>query len=102
MPRNLKRYQQTGDLHFITFSCFHRAALLRTARARDVFLRVLEEARKKYGFVVVGYVIMPEHVHLLISEPEQATMAVVLQMLKQNSSRRLRRRRQRDSRQQEL
>jgi putative transposase len=47
----------------------------------------LERARGWYGFYVVGYVVMPEHVHLLISEPERSNLAVVLQMLKQIVSR---------------
>ncbi len=33
---------------------------------------------------------MPEHVHLLISEPERAKLSTSLQMLKQNVSRKLR------------
>src|SRR5215467_107759 len=40
-------------------------------------------------FFIAGYVVMPEHVHLLISEPERSSLAVALQMLKQVSSRKL-------------
>ena len=50
----------------------------------------LEQVRLWYGFCVTGYVVMPEHVHLLISEPERATLALAVQMLKQNISRELR------------
>jgi putative transposase len=64
---------------------------LGNAPSRDEFLVALERVRQWYGFVVVGYVVMPEHVHLLISEPERKNMAVALQMLKQISSRKLRR-----------
>ncbi|PYX08437.1 MAG: hypothetical protein DMG88_10710 [Acidobacteria bacterium] len=53
-------------MHFITCSCYQRRAWLGTTRRRDLFLRLLEETRQKYGFVVLGYVIMPEHVHRLI------------------------------------
>jgi putative transposase len=102
MPRNLKRYQQARESHFITFSCFHRRPLLHQARARDLFLRVLKETRHKFAFVVIGYVVMPEHVHLLLSEPERRSLALALQMLKQNSSRRLRRRRKARATQGEL
>ena len=49
----------------------------------------LERVRKWYGFYVAGYVVMPEHVHLLISEPERGTLALCLQMLKQVVSRKL-------------
>ena len=88
VPWGLKRYQQTRQLHFITFSCYHRDPLL-TPDARDMFVRELERVRQWYGCWVVGYVVMPEHVHLLISEPERRTLAVALQMLKQIVSRKL-------------
>ena len=92
MARNLQRYQQTREGHFITFSCYRRLPWLRTARARDVFLRVLEKARRRFDFVVMGYVVMPEHVHLLVSEPRRGRLSAAIQVLKQNSSRELRRR----------
>ena len=90
MPHHLKRYQEAREGHFITFSCFHRRGLLRTVRAREVFLRVLEQTRRRFEFVVMGYVVMPEHVHLLVSEPERGRLSAALQVLKQISSRRLR------------
>ena len=89
MPWGLKRYQQTGDIHFITFSCYRRAPLLETAHARDTFVIRLEKIRSWYGFYLTGFVVMPEHVHLLLSEPERSNLAVVLQMLKQIVSRKL-------------
>jgi putative transposase len=90
MPWGLKRYQQTRELHFITFCCYHRHVRLGTELARNEFVIAIERVRKWYGFYVVGYVVMPEHVHLLISEPERGTLALSLQMLKQTVSRKLR------------
>lgn len=90
MPWGLKRFQQTCQIHFITFSCYHRRPLLGTERARDIFEKTLDRARHWYGFYVFGYVVMPEHVHLLVSEPERSTLAAALQMLKQVSARKLR------------
>jgi putative transposase len=89
MPRGLIRYQKCGVFHFITFSCYRRQAFLNTARARSVFEQVLEQVRQRYGFVVAGYVVMPEHVHILVNEPARRSLAVVLQVLKQQTSRRL-------------
>ena len=54
MPSGLKRYQQAHHLHFITFTCFHRAVFLQTASARDVCVQTLERVRVWYGFYVVG------------------------------------------------
>jgi putative transposase len=90
MPWGLKRYQQTRQLHFVTFSCYHRNPLLAAPQARDRFVQTLETVRRWYGFWLTGYVVMPEHVHLLISEPESQNLALVLQMLKQMVSRNLR------------
>jgi REP-associated tyrosine transposase len=93
VPTGLKRYYGTGQLHYITCSCYRRRQMLATQRRRNAFCRVLEEVRQKYGFVVVGYVVMPEHFHLLMSEPEIGDPSKVMQVLKQRVARRLLRRR---------
>ena len=67
-----KRYQNQGCLHFITFSCFHCRQLLDSVRSREIFERELERVRRWYGCYITGYVVMPEHVHLLIREPERS------------------------------
>ena len=89
MPRNLKRYYGAGDLHFITCSCYQRQPILGTPQRRDLFLTVLEHMRQEYRFIVVGYVVMPEHFHLLISEPQLGTPSTVLQALKIGFARRV-------------
>jgi putative transposase len=82
MPRGLVRYQQSGDLHFVTFSCYGRKPFLGLAAARDLFERSLEAMRVRYGFLVFGYVVMPEHVHLLVNEPNGVVLATALKALK--------------------
>ena len=73
MAEGLKRHYGEGDLHFITFSCFRRLPLLKAARARDIFVQELARVRAETGFRLIGYVVMPEHVHLLMSEPKIGT-----------------------------
>ena len=85
----MRRYYGGGHLHFITCSCYRRLTLLGSASRRDKFIRILEEVRLRYRFVVVGYVVMPEHFHLLISEPQQGNPSKVMQVLKQRVARRL-------------
>ena len=91
MPRNLKRYYGCGHLHFITFSCHRRFALLGTVRARNAFVQALNEVRAKYGFALVGYVVMPEHIHLLMGEPKSSDPSTVIHSLKLRVSKRMRR-----------
>ena len=89
MTAGLKRYYGHRHLHFITGSCYRREPLLESRRRRDLFLRVLEQTRRRYRFVVLGYVVMPDHFHLLISEPEKGNPSVVIQALKLGVVRRL-------------
>ena len=67
--------------------------LLRSARSKGIFAAILTEVRERYGFALVGYVVMPERIHLLIGEPARGTPSTVMQVLKQRVSHRLRRRR---------
>lgn len=87
MPSRLKRYQSTGDTHFVTFSCFQRRPLLSSTMAKRTFEEALERVRRHYRLRVFGYVVMPEHVHLLVSEPDRADLATAIKSLKQGVAR---------------
>ena len=87
MPAGLVRLQQTGHSHFITFTCYRRLEHLANSHACSVVLRALKNTRKRYGLRVFAFVLMPEHVHLLLSEPEHGTLARALQSLKSASAR---------------
>ena len=103
MPSGLHRTYGAHHLHFITCSCYHRTPLLKSAPARTRLLQILEQTRQRYRFVVVGYVVMPEHIHLLVTEPELGSPSTVMQVLKQRTARALLPRRKRpDPRQREL
>ena len=70
MTRGLERWYGGHDLHFITCSCYRRRPELGIGERRDLFLRVLERARQKYRFVVIGYVVMPVK-RRLAEKPEE-------------------------------
>src|SRR6201984_2950856 len=89
MPWGLTRFQHSGQSHFVTFCCYHRRRLLTTDERRRIFLSALERVRRSFRLQVYGYVVMLEHVHLLLSQPEKDTLADALKSLKQGVSRRL-------------
>jgi putative transposase len=89
MPWGLKRFQEAREVHFLTFSCYHRQPKFATDNACMTFVSALERVRQSYRLCVYGYVVMPEHVHLLVNEPERDTLARALQSLKQGVARRL-------------
>jgi REP element-mobilizing transposase RayT len=68
MPWGLKRFHASGQPHFVTFSCYHRRPSLTTPIPRQVFEAAIERVRLSFELCLYGYVIMPEHVHLLLSE----------------------------------
>jgi putative transposase len=89
MPWGLKRFQQTRQIHFLTFGCYHRRVNFGDDVSRSVFVSALERVRQKHDLCIYGYVVMTEHVHLLVSEPERGTLAQAMQSLKQGVARRL-------------
>jgi putative transposase len=86
MPSHLKRYQTEGHYHFLTFSCYRRFPYLGDERSRTVFLDMLETLRQRHRLFVFGYVLMPEHVHLLLSEPSLERLDNTLRALKGQTS----------------
>src|ERR1700684_1828748 len=82
MTEGLHRFYGGNDLHFLTFSCYRRQPLFKNEEGRDLFLKILERVRRRFRFVVLGYVVMPEHVHLLVSEPQRETLSTAIQALK--------------------
>jgi putative transposase len=82
MTQSLVRYQNSGYFHFVTFSYSQRTPYLANPEARTLFERSLETMRRRYNFDLFGYVVMPEHVHLLLSEPEKETSPKAIQALK--------------------
>jgi putative transposase len=90
MPHGLRRFQNAESLHFIPFSCFHRLPLLQSAEAKEAFEAVLEQVRARHQTRVYAYVLMPEHVHLLVNEPPRLILAQLLKAVKQITSRQLR------------
>jgi putative transposase len=86
MPRGLERYHRSKQSHFVTFTCYHRQRHLASSEARDLVVAMLERAHGRYRFLVFGFVVMLEHVHLLIAEPERGTIANAIQSLKISSA----------------
>src|SRR5229473_2471359 len=89
MPWGLTRFHHSGQSHFVTFCCYHRRRLFTTDASRRIFESALERVRRSFRPHVYAYVVMPDHVHLLLSEPQHGTLADALKSLKQGVARRL-------------
>jgi REP-associated tyrosine transposase len=88
--KHCRRYNDPGHVHALTFSCVHRQPFLNKDRSRKWFIDAVERARTKHHFHVWAYVIMPEHVHLLIwpAAPDY-DIGEILNSIKQSVSKRI-------------
>jgi len=68
---------------------YQRKPWLNTDERRDLFLNILEEVRKEHRFVVLGYVVMPEHFHSFMSEPQVGTLSTAMQSVTQRYAQRV-------------
>src|SRR5215469_18078374 len=89
MPRGLRRYHQSKHSHFLTFSCYHRQPNFSSPAIYDLFVQCLEDMRRRFTMCIYSYVVMPEHVHLLVNEPERAVLADAMHFLKLAFAKRL-------------
>jgi putative transposase len=88
MTGGLKRFHESGQSHFLTFSCYQRQRKFASPDTYNLFLECLERMRLRFKMRIYGYVVMPEHVHLLVSEPE--TLSDAMHFLKLSFTKRLR------------
>ena len=86
MTQGLIRLQHSGQSHFVTFSCYRRQAQLNSPAICALFLDTLEKARQQFSLCVYGYVVMPEHIHLLLSEAGAGSLADAVHFLKLSSA----------------
>ena len=66
MPGNLRRYDEPGHIHFWTVSCFRRLGFFHTDPMKQNVIDALRNLQAKFNICVIGYVVMPEHVHALL------------------------------------
>jgi putative transposase len=90
MPGRLRRHDEFGHIHFLTVSCFRRLQFFRHDSVKLSFIRAMDDVRAKHGVRWLGYVVMPEHVHVLVLPQslggDQVTpISVVLHDLKQRA-----------------
>jgi len=83
----LKHYDDLGTARFITFCCYRLQPFLHQPRASELLIKYFNETRNKYGFKLLGYVIMPEHVHLVIFRAEGMKLGLVIREIKSKMAR---------------
>jgi putative transposase len=68
--KRVRSYNIPGHVHELTFSCFQRLPLFSRDRTCRWFVDAMEHARKNCGLLLWAYVVMPEHIHILLCPKE--------------------------------
>ena len=79
-------YEDSGYVHFISFTCFGRRAFLDTEYARNIVVSVLETRLRRTETICHGFVVMPEHVHAVLEFTQAKALSNFLQQWKRLSS----------------
>ena len=64
--KRVKHYDEPGHCHELTFSCYHRLQLLTNNSWRGLFCQAIDRAVERHHYRLYAFVVMPEHVHLLV------------------------------------
>jgi putative transposase len=81
-----RRYFAPGQLQFITSSVYRRLKLFEGHRLRCEFVETLRQLRQEMGFLLIGWVLMPEHFHLLLKPQPADSTSGVMQELKKRTA----------------
>lgn len=74
--------------HYVTTVTYHRVPVFRGEEACTIFIAALAETRQQCPFKLVGYVIMPDHIHLIVN-PRDSDISNLMRRIKGLSARRI-------------
>jgi len=85
----VRRIENPNHARFLTFSCFRRLPLFSNDVIKDAFVDQLSRSRERHGFLLHAWVVMPEHVHLIVRCPGGSTVTDLLRTLKTGHAKRV-------------
>jgi len=91
--KNLPKFNDDSYVHFITTTTYKNRPYFRDGEFCRILLEELKLYSKKYGFTLIGYVIMPDHMHLLLwwdrGEKLELSISKIMQGVKGVTARRI-------------
>ncbi len=82
----LRHYDDCDTARFVTFCCYRYLPFLSDPVVIEIFLETLALVRKKHGFKLIGYVVMPEHVHLVLIPCQGQRLGLIVGEIKSRSA----------------
>lgn len=82
----LFKSNEPNTIHYVTLVTYNRVPVFRNDRACEIFVATLDEVRQRYPYKLIGYVIMPDHVHAIVNRSVD-TISNWLRRVRGNSAR---------------
>ena len=76
------RINEPGHIHFVTTSCYKYKPFFCKSWTRQIIMESIDKVRSKREFLIIGYVVMPEHAHFLIVPNQCKTISAAVQCIK--------------------
>ncbi|PHS11065.1 MAG: hypothetical protein COA78_10465 [Blastopirellula sp.] len=83
-----KSFDKEGDAHFLTFSCYRRLPLFTKERTCRWMIEAINLSKQRNPFDLWAWVIMPEHIHLVLLPQSNVRIASILTSMKLSVSKR--------------
>ena len=85
---SLFKSNEQNTFHYVTLVTYNRVPVFRSDRACEILVTTLQEVRQRYPYKLVGYVIMPDHVHAIVNRSVD-TISEWLRRVRGNSARQI-------------
>jgi putative transposase len=77
----LFKSKESNLVHYVTAVTYDRVSIFRNDRACSLFIDALAKTRSDDHFKLIGYVVMPDHIHLLVN-PLSLDISMIIGRLK--------------------
>src|SRR6476659_9040817 len=84
----LFKSREPNTFHYTTSVCHSRVPVFKSDKPCELFVEVLEETRRRLPFKLIGYVIMPDHIHMILN-PLCCDISRVMNSLQSASARKI-------------
>ncbi len=90
MPK-LRHFDHLNSARFFTFTCHRRVPHLNSPEPRDIVVKHLGIMRERTGTRIFGFVLMPEHIHLVLHPRDSIELGRAIGFLKSESAKEIKR-----------
>jgi putative transposase len=79
---NVTRFNIENYCHFVTSKTYRNAKIFSNEHAGKLLTQTIFEVKKKLNFLLIAFVVMPDHIHLMLVPDKRNTISDVMRHIK--------------------